>query len=244
MHVLMSTLIAATMLVQAQTASKRFPDAQMDGFKGAVKTVRTSAERSPGVTETVEESTYDGQGRLVARAGYELGALAWSSKFEYQQDGTRVEERTYAVRPPVTRLEPKNGRVPPRYFTASGAELFCRTVDTDAFGRPLAEYTYTGREPKKHPHVARVVYQYVGGRPSAATYYERFPEVQVRREVFALDRKLVWSETIVYEQGKAPEKRTWTDTLDPTGNWTRRIDRRVRGGQETLVTYVRAIQYH
>ena len=46
MHTLMATLVAVAMLVQAQTPSKRFPDVQMDGFKGAVKTVRTAIESS------------------------------------------------------------------------------------------------------------------------------------------------------------------------------------------------------
>lgn len=244
MHFLIASVIAATMLVQAQTLPKRMPDAQMDGFKGAVKLVRTAIERSPGVTDPVEDSSYDNQGRLTARTVYERGAAAWSSTFEYTDDGTRIETRTYALRAPVTRLEPKYGRVPPRHFTESGAELFCRTIDADAFGRPLTEFTYTGREPRKSPPVARVVYQYVRGKPSAVTYFERFPEVQVRREVFAFDRQLVWNETIVYEPNQpSPEKRTWTDTLDTAGNWTRRIDRRLRAGQETLRTYVRTIEY-
>ena len=78
MHTLMATLVAVAMLVQAQTPSKRFPDVQMDGFKGAVKTVRTAIERSTGVTEPVDESKYDEQGRLVARIVYEGGAVAVS----------------------------------------------------------------------------------------------------------------------------------------------------------------------
>ena len=63
----MATLVTVALLVQAQTQSKRFPDVQMDGFKGAVRTVRTEIERSTGVTEPVDESSYDEQGRLVAR---------------------------------------------------------------------------------------------------------------------------------------------------------------------------------
>lgn len=243
MHTLMATLVTVALLVQAQTPSKRFPDVQMDGFKGAVRTVRTEIERSTGVTEPVDESRYDEQGRLVARIVYEGGAVVWTSAFENLEDGVRIETRTYTGRAPVTRLEPKNGRVPPRYFTESGAELFSRTIDADAFGRPLSEFTYTGRVPKKHPAIGRVVYQYQRGKPSAVTYFERYPEVQVRREVFAFDRQLVWNETIVYEPNQPPEKRTWTDTLDANGNWKRRIDRRVRGGQETVLTYIRTITY-
>jgi len=243
-HFLVATVIAATMLVQAQTAPKRLPDAQMDGLKGAVKLVHTAIERSPGVSDPVEDSTYDNQGRLTARTVYERGAAVWSSTYQYVESGARVEARTYAVRAPVTRLEPKNGRIPPRSFNESGAELFCRTVDADAFGRPLTEFTYTGREPKKYPPVARVVYQYQRGKPSAITYFERYPEVQVRREVYVFDRQLVWNETIVYEPNQPnPERRTWTDTLDPAGNWTRRIDRRLRAGAETVLTYVRTIEY-
>ena len=79
MHFLMATVIAATMLVQAQTAPKRLPDAQMDGLKGAVKVVHTAIERSPGVSDPVEDSTYDNQGRLTTRTVYERGAAVWSS---------------------------------------------------------------------------------------------------------------------------------------------------------------------
>ena len=244
MHTLMATLVAATMLIQAQTPAKRMSDAQMDGLKGAVKRVQTAIERSPGVTEPVEDSTYDADGRLVARSLYERGSVASTSAFEHLATGERVESRTYAVRPPMTRLEPKNGRFPPRLFTESGAELFSRTIDTDALGRPLTAFTYTGREPKKHPPIARVVYQYARGKPVAVTYFERYPEVQVRREVFVFDRQNVWNETIVYEPNQPnPERRSWTDTVDAAGNWTKRIDRRTRAGQETLLTVVRTITY-
>lgn len=243
MQIMIAVLVASTMLVQAP-AVKPMSDAQRDGLKAGARTVTTAIERSPGVTEPVEDATYDEQGRLTKRVTYDRGAVLSTSTFEHLDGGVRIESRTYANRPPVTRLEPKNGRKPPRFFDESGAELFCRTVTFDAAGRPLAEFTYTGREPMKHPAIARVVYQYQRGKPSATTYFERYPEVQVRRDVFVFDTKGAWTETIVYEPNQpSPEKRTWTDTLDPLENWTRRVERRLRAGQEVIVTYVRTITY-
>lgn len=244
MQVLIVMLAGAALLVQGATAPTRMTDAQLDGLKAGARTVKTAIERSAGVTEPVEESTYDEQGRLVKRIVYERGVVQSTSNFEHVEGGVRIETRAYAERPPVTRLEPKNGRVPARYFDESGAEVFSRTMDFDAGGRPLAAFTYTGREPKKGPPVGRVVFQYARGKPSATTYFERYPEVQVRRDVFVVDRRGVWNETIVYDPtSPTPEKRTWTDTLDPLGNWVRREDRRVRAGQETRLVYVRTIGY-
>ncbi|MCC6745266.1 MAG: hypothetical protein IT175_15505 [Acidobacteria bacterium] len=244
MQGLLVVLFGSLMLAQAGTVPARWTDVKMDGLKAGPRTVSTAIERPSGAKEQVDESTFDGEGRLVKRIVYRAGVVLYTSTFEHPEGGVRVEVRRYADRPPLSRLEPKNGRVPPRYFDESGAELFCRTIDFDAGGRPLAEFTYAGREPRKGPPAARVVYQYTAGRPSAATYFERFPEQQVRREVFVYDRQRVWTETIVYDPVfPSPEKRTWTDTLDPLGNWIRREDVRTRAGQEVRLVYVRTIGY-
>lgn len=238
-------LVAAAMTVSAQTAPRRMTDAEMDGLSGKVHTVRVEVERVTGVLELLEESTYDLAGRLEARTVYEKGVAVTSSTFEHPSDSLRIETRRYAVAVPLTRLTPRAGRMPPRVFDATGAELFCRQVDFDAAGRPLAEATYPGREPKKTPAVGRYVYRFLNGRRSEAVVYGRFPEQQIRKETFVYDLAGKWTETIVYDPDyPSPEKRTWIDTNDATGNWTKRFDRRSRSGRLTTMSLRRTIVYY
>lgn len=252
------TTIAAVLLAAALggPAAAQGPqpqtDRDRDELAGPVKTVEVAASlpADPSRFEPVQTSTYDPSGKLSERVFYVDGAVAARVVYRDGASGvvlaasTTPEAMGYGVR--VTRLQPREQPVAPFAAVADGTYAFAVARGFDAAGRLVEEATYAGAEPAKGAPLVRVTFRYdAKARLSERTRFHGQPPVSVEKETYGYGADGRVSESVHYWQSNIlPAKRTFAYEVDARGNWTKRAETQVLGGQPVVTATTRAITYY
>ena len=232
----------------AQRAQKT--DVERDDLVGAIASVEVSVAlpSDPTRFETVERSSFDAAGWLVAKDYFVDGRVASHATFRNEKGLRRVASSTaegfgYGIRP--TRLQPRSDLGLPAQ-SADGTYPFVVERTFDTAGRLLAEAISAGSDPATTAApLGRFLYRYdASGRLSEWTRYGGSSTVPLDKETLVYDEHDHVKEAIHYHQGNSmASKRSFSYEYDEHGNWTKRMTTEQLGGVPTVTVTLRKIVY-